>query len=122
MEITPIIVALVENVPAVVSVTFAVAAALVAAWINFRKVDVEGVTSLGAVHNNQVKLLLEQIELLSNELREAREQLHQIHQQNVQLMEQVRASNRRIGELEQLLDENAKFRRAQASAPSNPES
>lgn len=122
MELTPIIVALLENVPTVVSVTFAIAAASIAAWINFRKVDVEGVTSLGAVHNNQVKLLLEQIELLSNELREAREQLHQIHQQNVQLMEQVRASNRRIGELEQLLDENAKIRRQQDIDLGNPES
>lgn len=122
MELTPIIVAMLENVPTVVSVTFAIVAASIAAWINFRKVDVEGVTSLGAVHNNQVKLLLEQIELLSNELKEAREQLHLIHQQNVQLMEQVRASNRRIGELEQLLDENAKIRRQQNTALGNPES
>jgi uncharacterized protein involved in exopolysaccharide biosynthesis len=108
MEITPIVVALIENVPAAVSVGFALVVAFVAFWISWKKLDVEGATSLSTMHNNQIKSLLEQIELLSKELKEAREQLHAIHEQNVLLMEQVRASNRRIGELELLLDQRAK--------------
>lgn len=108
MELTPIVVALIENVPVAVSVGFAVIVAVVTFWINWKKVDVEGATSLSTMHTNQVKSLLEQIELLSKELKEAREQLHAIHEQNVQLMEQVRASNRRIGELELLLEQRAK--------------
>lgn len=104
MELTPIVVALIENVPVAVSIGFAVVVAIVTFWLNWKKVDVEGVTSLSTMHISQIKSLIEQIELLSKELKEAREQLHAIHAQNVQLMEQVRASNRRIGELELLLE------------------
>jgi chaperonin cofactor prefoldin len=42
--------------------------------------------------------------MLSAELSKARDQLSQIHEQNVKLMHQIRDSNSRIQELEDLLN------------------
>ena len=70
----------------------------------FRKTNIDQLTSVGTLQQAQVKSLLSQIELLSEELTKARHQLAEIHEQNVRLMEEVRDSKHRIQELEQLLE------------------
>ena len=81
-------------------------ALILGAWLYFRKTNIDSVTSVGALQQNQIKSLLEQIEFLSTELAKARKQLAEIHEQNVHLMEQIRDSNNRIQELEVLLGYN----------------
>jgi hypothetical protein len=49
---------------------------------------------------------LEQVAFLSEELTKARKQLAEIHEQNIKLMEEVRESNKRIQELERMLEHN----------------
>ena len=50
---------------------------------------------------------MEQIEMLSDELSKTREQLTNLHEQNINLMAELRNANRRIGELEVLIEKRS---------------
>jgi TolA-binding protein len=73
---------------------------IIGGWLFFRKTNIDHFTSVGSLQQKQIKSLLDQIDFLSNELVKARSQLAEIHDQNIQLMEQIRESNKRIQELE----------------------
>lgn len=92
------------SLPATASVLISILAIGLTWFLNYKKVEVEDKNSFNNIQQQQVKSLMDQIELLSRELQQAREQLANIHNQNIQLMEQLRLSNRRISELEQILD------------------
>lgn len=88
------------------SFLISLAAIIVGAFLYFKKTNIENITSVGSLQQTQIKGLLEQIEFLSEELTKARKQLAEIHEQNIHLMEQIRESNRRIQELENMLNIN----------------
>lgn len=96
------IIGLINNGSAV-SAAFGIAALVFGGYLFFRKTNIAEVTSVGTLQQQQITSLLTQIEFLSTELAKARTQLAEIHEQNIHLMEQVRESNKRIQELEQLL-------------------
>lgn len=73
------------------------------AYLFLRKTEIEEVTSAGVLHTTQIESLMQQVKLLSEELTLARTQLKEIHDQNIALMQQVRDSNKRIQELEDML-------------------
>lgn len=98
------IAALVKDLPAAVSVAISVLAIILTWFLNYKKVDIEDKSAFNNVQQQQVKSLMDQIELLSRELHQAREQMADIHNQNIQLMEQLRLSNRRISELENMIE------------------
>jgi septal ring factor EnvC (AmiA/AmiB activator) len=88
------------------SFLISLAAIIVGGVLYFRKTNIEGVTSIGTLQQEQIKGLMSQIEFLSQQLTSARKQLAEIHEQNVHLMEEVRDSKRRIQELEHMLESN----------------
>ena len=69
-----------------------------------KKTNIEEVTSVGTLQHQQIDGLMGQVRFLSEELTKAREQLTEIHVQNIKLMQQVRESNLRIQELEDLVN------------------
>ncbi len=85
------------------SAVIALATLIFGGYLYFRKTNIAEVTSVGTLQQQQITSLLAQIEFLSTELAKARTQLAEIHEQNIHLMEQVRESNKRIQELEQML-------------------
>jgi predicted nucleic acid-binding Zn-ribbon protein len=89
-----------------VSFLISIAALIGGGILYFRKTNIEEITSIGTLQQTNLKGMLEQISFLSEELIKARKQLAEIHEQNIQLMEKVRESNRRIQELEKMLDHN----------------
>lgn len=95
---------LLSTVPAGVSMAISLATIGLVWYLNYKKVTVESEDAGSNIHQRQVTSLMAQIELLSKELNQAREQLTEIHEQNIQLMEQLRIANRRISELETLID------------------
>lgn len=72
----------------------------------FKKTKIDEYTSVGTVQHQQIDSLLEEVKLLSEELSKARQQLSEIHEQNVKLMVQIRESNLRIQELEDIIHAN----------------
>jgi peptidoglycan hydrolase CwlO-like protein len=100
---------IIGNTPIVLSSFTSLLALAIASWLKFRKVDIEEKTSVGSSQAKQVELLMAQIDMLSEELTKTRKQLSELHEQNVQLMEELRSANRRIGELEILLDKRPTF-------------
>lgn len=95
-----------NSLPVAVSVGISLIAIGLTWFLNYKKVDVEDKSAFNNVQQQQVKSLMDQIELLSRELQLAREQLAGLHNQNIQLMEQLRLSNRRISELESALEKH----------------
>ena len=95
---------LLSTVPAGVSMAISLDTIALVWYLNYKKVTVESEDTGSNIHQRQVSSLLAQVELLSKELNQAREQLTEIHEQNIQLMEQLRIANRRISELETLID------------------
>lgn len=73
-------------------------------WLKIKKSDVEEKKSESEIQIAQVESLMQQIKLLSDELDRTRKQLTELHLQNLELMEQLREANRRIGELELVLE------------------
>ena len=69
-----------------------------------KKTNIEEVTSVGTLQHQQIDGVMGQVRFLSEELMKAREQLTEIHVQNIKLMQQVRESNLRIQELEDLVN------------------
>ncbi len=104
MELTLGIDSIIGNMPTVVSVSLSVIALFFATWLKFRKVDIEEKTSVTSSQAKQVESLMAQIDQLSTQLLKTREQLDQLHEQNIHLMEELRNANKRITELESLLD------------------
>jgi peptidoglycan hydrolase CwlO-like protein len=104
MDFSTVIIALLTDRSTITSLIFGSIIIGVSFWFTYRKNTNEEKETEGNIHSSQIKSLLDQIELLSKELTQAREQLTEIHTQNIILMEQVRSSNKRIGELESLLD------------------
>lgn len=100
------------KLPTVVSIALSVLSLFLAFTLNRRKVDIEEKTSISSATARQVDSLMTQIVLLSNELERTREQLTALHEQNIELMVELRAANRRIGELEQLIGINHSSRNA----------
>lgn len=96
----------VGKLPTAISVSISLLALGLAFILNRRKVDIEAQTSISSATNRQVESLMSQILLLSNELERTREQLSLLHEQNIELMGELRAANRRIGELEMLIGIN----------------
>lgn len=92
------------ELPIAISALLSAAAIVLVFILNRRKVDIEENTSLSTATARQVDSLMAQIVLLSNELERTREQLSALHIQNIELMTELRAANRRIGELELLID------------------
>ena len=95
---------LIGDMPTAISAMISAAAIVLLFILNRRKVDIEENTSLSAATARQVDSLMAQIVLLSNELEKTREQLTVLHDQNIELMTALRAANRRIGELETLIE------------------
>jgi predicted nuclease with TOPRIM domain len=95
---------LLSNIPAKISVAISLLAVGLTWYLNYKKVVVDDKNNFNIIQQQQVVGLMSQIELLSRELQQAREQMANIHSQNIQLMEQLRLSNRRISELEMILD------------------
>lgn len=104
MELTLGIDSLLGNMPTVVSVTLSVVALFFATWLKFKKVDIEEKTSVTSTQAKQVESLMAQIDQLSTQLHQTRQQLAELHEQNIHLMEELRTANKRITELETLLD------------------
>lgn len=86
-----------------VSIAISLIALLSGAWFYFKKTKIEEYTSVGTLQHQQIESLMAQVKLLSEELSKARVQLSDIHEQNIKLMQQIRDSNSRIQELEDLL-------------------
>jgi TolA-binding protein len=93
------------HLPTTISVIFSLIALAITGFLHFRKVNIEDKTSSSSVHERQVKSLIDQIDQLSEDLKEARKQLQEIHNQNIELMKQLRNANHRIAELEIVLQE-----------------
>ncbi len=87
----------------IASLTLSVVALVSGIVLYFKKTKIEEYTSVGTLQHQQIDSLMAQVKLLSDELTKAREQLTEIHEQNMKLMVQVRDSNNRIQELEELL-------------------
>ncbi len=91
----------IKTAPSVVSLFFAIAVLLVAVYVYVKKVNIEEYTSVGDLQNKQTKLLMDQIDQLSNDLQEARKELRELFDQNLILM-------KRINELETILSMHEK--------------
>lgn len=87
-----------------VSLTLSAIALAAGIILYFKKTKIDEYTSVGTLQHQQIDSLMAQVKLLSDELTKAREQLSEIHEQNMKLMVQVRESNTRIQELEDLLN------------------
>lgn len=98
--------ALAKAVPPSASVFLSLVAIFVAFMLQRKKINIEEKTSISTTQKQQIETLMAQITLLSDELEKTREQLTELHNQNIELMTQLREANRRIGELEALLDKN----------------
>jgi K+/H+ antiporter YhaU regulatory subunit KhtT len=98
--------AFVKNLPASASILVSVVAILVAFVLQRKKINIEEKTSISSTQQQQIQTLMNQITFLSEELEKTREQLTDLHNQNIELMTQLREANRRIGELEALLDKH----------------
>lgn len=72
-------------------------------YFYFKKTKIDEYTSAGTVQHQQIESLMDQVRLLSEELSKARMQLSEIHSQNIKLMVQIRESNLRIQELEDII-------------------
>lgn len=94
-----------ETLPTALSVSGSVLFLIVGLWLRLRKTNLEGRKTESDVHLAQVESLMSQVRLLSEELNQTREQMNVLHHQNLELMGQLREANRRIGELEVLLNE-----------------
>lgn len=79
-------------------------ALLFGAWLMVKKTKIHEVTSIGDIQQKQITTLLSQIEFLSEELSKTRKEISELHEQNVRLMSQLRVSNERLEELENILD------------------
>lgn len=90
----------------IISFLISFIALVIGGLLFFRKINIEQITSVGSLQQNQIKGLIEQIDFLSTELTKARTQIAEIHQQNIKLMEHIRDSNKRIQELENLLNKH----------------
>ena len=106
MELLKELFTLFSHLPTAISIVMSGVALLLVWWMNFRKVDIEEKTSSSAIHERQIDSLMKQIELLSEELEKTRQQLNDLHTQNIELMTQLREANRRIGELETMLEKH----------------
>ena len=95
----------ISDLPTTISVVFSLVALAITGFLHFRKVNIEDKTSSSSVHERQVKSLIDQIDQLSEDLKEARKQLQEIHNQNIELMKQLRNANHRIAELEIVIQE-----------------
>lgn len=108
MEIITSIFGLIKNLPASASLVLSLIAIAVAFFLQHKKINIEETTSLSNTQQKQIDSLMSQITLLSEELGKTRDQLSNLHNQNIELMVQLREANRRIGELEALLDKYKK--------------
>lgn len=108
MELIKELFTLFAHLPTAISIFMSGIALVLVWWMNHRKVDIEEKTSSSSIHERQMQSLMKQIELLSEELEKTRQQLNDLHQQNIELMTQLREANRRIGELETMLDKHNK--------------
>lgn len=104
MEFTVGIDSIIGNMPTVVSVSLSIIALFFATWLKFRKVDIEEKTSVTSTQAKQVESLMAQIDQLSASLTLTRQQLNDLHEQNIHLMEELRNANKRITELEIMLE------------------
>ena len=92
------------GLPSFVAGSISVAILLFGGILFAKKTNIEEVTSVGTLQHQQIDGLMSQVRFLSEELMKAREQLTEIHVQNIKLMQQVRESNLRIQELEDLVN------------------
>ena len=92
------------GLPSFVAGSISVAILIFGGILFAKKTNIEEVTSVGTLQHQQIDGLMGQVRFLSEELMKAREQLTEIHVQNIKLMQQVRESNLRIQELEDLVN------------------
>ena len=103
-EIITAVLAPVGNISSAAAAIIAIAILIFAGVLYVKKTNIEEVTSVGTLQHQQIDGLMGQVRFLSEELMKAREQLTEIHVQNIKLMQQVRESNLRIQELEDLVN------------------
>lgn len=95
-----------KNIPVAASAFLSLLVLFVAYVLQNRKINIEEKTSISSTQQKQLETLMHQITLLSDELDKTRDQLSELHNQNIELMTQLREANRRIGELEALLEKH----------------
>ena len=103
MDISDILLATIKDAPTFLSVTMSAITLGLFFWYHKRKSDIDEKNATNNAAKQQIEVLIHQLEVLSDELTEARKQLAEIHAQNIKLMEQLRKANIRISELEVLL-------------------
>lgn len=92
-----------QHLPASLSFIASLGILILGVWLKIKKTDVEEKKNESDIQIAQVESLMQQIKLLSDELDRTRKQLSDLHLQNLELMEQLREANKRIGELERAL-------------------
>lgn len=92
-----------QHLPASLSFIVSLGILILGVWLKIKKTDVEEKKNQSDIQIAQVESLMQQIKLLSDELDRTRKQLSDLHIQNLELMEQLREANKRIGELERAL-------------------
>jgi peptidoglycan hydrolase CwlO-like protein len=107
MDLTFLFEYLLKSLPTSIAIGLSLLSIGIASWLKYKKFDVEEKTSMSSIHTKQVESLMEQIEMLSDELSKTREQLTSLHEQNISLMQELRNANRRIGELEILIEKRS---------------
>ena len=103
MELTLDIGSTLQHLPTTASLVASFVILILGLWLKIKKSDVEEKKNESDIQIAQVDSLMQQIKLLSDELDRTRKQLTDLHLQNLELMEQLREANKRIGELERAL-------------------
>lgn len=107
MDLTFLFEFLLKNLPTSIAIGLSLFSIGIASLLKYKQIDVDEKTTISSIHTKQVESLMEQIEMLSDELSKTREQLTNLHEQNINLMAELRNANRRIGELEVLIEKRS---------------
>ena len=84
-----IVLAVMKDSPGLASLVLGAIAIGFAVLIRIRKLDLDEITSIGALQSQQLTSLQNLVKSLTEELTEARAQLSEIHAQNLQLKAKV---------------------------------
>lgn len=96
MEGLTLLLTLLKDAPAAVTLTVAFVAATFAMFLYSRKINIEDVTSIGKTLSTQLASQASLVTTLS-------QQIAELHAQNIHLMEELRKANAKIDELEEVL-------------------
>lgn len=109
MDFTSLILEFLKDTPSFISVIMSTVAIFLLFLYHKKKNEIEERSLEETSHKHQIEVLMQEINLLSSELTQARAQLAEIHEQNIKLMEQLRKANMRINELEIILARRAQY-------------